>query len=137
MGEVQLVSHGLEHVVADHLLDRRRRVALVHPAGGVEEREVEAAPDDRGHGGQLLTAPAEPVEPPGDQIADARGQGERAGCLAGAIPQAGLIERAHRLHGDEGIALAHRPDLLFDVRHRPRVAPDAGERPDEQRGVGS
>ena len=36
VGEVQLVSHGLEHVVADHLLDRLRRVAFLHPAGGLE-----------------------------------------------------------------------------------------------------
>ena len=137
VGEVQLVSHGLEHLVADYLLDRRRRVALVHLADGVEEREVEAPPDHRGHGDDLLTAPAEPVDPPGDQITDARGQGERAGCLAGAIPPAGLIERANRLHGDEGIALTHRPDLLLDVRHRLRVAPDTGERPEEQGGIGS
>ena len=122
VGEVQLVSHGLEHVVADHLLDRLRRVALVHPAGGLEEREVEPAPDDRGHGGHLLTARTEPVEAPDNEIADARGQGQRARCLASATPLAVLIERANRLHGDEGIALAHRPDL------RLRPAPPSGRR---------
>ena len=39
--EVQLVPDGLEHSVADHLVDRFRRVALLHSAGGMEEREVE------------------------------------------------------------------------------------------------
>jgi hypothetical protein len=57
----------------------------------------------------------ERLEAPGDQITDARGQGQAAGSLASATPQAVLIERAHRLHGDEGIALAHRPDLRFDL----------------------
>ena len=83
--EVQLVPHGLEHVVANHLLDRLRRVALVHSAGGMEEREIEPAPDDRGHGGQLLTARTEPVEPPGDEIAHARGQRQRAGAVVASV----------------------------------------------------
>ena len=88
VGEVQLVPDGLEHVVADHLLDRLRRVALFHAAGGLEEREVEPAPDDRGHGGQLLTARTEPVEPPGHEITHARGQSHAVAFVASSVPQA-------------------------------------------------
>ena len=121
--------------MAHHLLDRLCRVAFVHAARGLEERELEPSPDYRGHGRHLLTPRTEPVEPPGNQIPDAGGQRHR-GAFRERHPQARLIERAHRLHGDEGIALAHPPDPRFHLRHRPGVAPDASERPHEQGCVG-
>jgi hypothetical protein len=113
MGEVQQVAVGLEHVMANHLLDRFRDVALVHAAGGPEEGEVEAPPDDRGHRGHLLAARAEPVEPAGHQLADARGQGQRRGLLGPARQQPIVVDGAHGLQHHEGIALAHGPDALL------------------------
>src|SRR5262250_1350414 len=82
MGKVQLITHGLKYALADHLLDGLRRLALVRAARRVEQREVEPARDDRGHCSQLLAPHAEPVEPPGDEIADARGKRRRAGLFA-------------------------------------------------------
>ena len=137
VGEVQLVPHGLEHVLANHLLDRLCRVALVHAAGGSKQREVEPAPDDGSHRGQLLAPPAEPVEPLGHEIPHAGREGRRAGCSVSVRPPRLLVEGAHRLDGDKGVALAHGPDVLLHLGHRPSVGPHAGERAHEQRGVGA
>jgi hypothetical protein len=137
VGEVQLVPRRLEDMVTHHLLDRLRRAALVHAGGGAEKREVERAPDDRGHRGQLLTTPTEAVEPPGNEIPHARGQRQRAGLVPGALPPSMLIEVAHRLNRDEGIALAHGPDPLLHQSHRRRLDPGASERSHEQSRVRS
>jgi hypothetical protein len=50
----------LEHMLANHLLDRFGRVALVDAAGGSQQGKVETAPDDGCHGRELLTPRAEP-----------------------------------------------------------------------------
>jgi len=132
-----LVSHGLEHVLANHLLDRRCRVALVHAAGGYQQREVEPAPDDGSRRRQLLTPQAEPVEPLGHEIPHAGREGGRTGCSVSVLPPRLLVEGAHRLHGDEGVTLAHGPDVLLHSGHRPSIGPHAGERAHEQHGVGA
>ena len=137
VGEVQLVPDRLEHAVPDHLLDRLRRVALFHTAGGAEEGEVEPAADDCGHGGYLLSRRTEPVQPAGDETTHAGRQGYRAGLPANARPQAVLIEGAHAFHGNERIALAHGPDPLFHLRHRRGVAPGTSKGTHEQRRVGA
>ena len=86
---------------------------------------------------EFIRARRDTSEPPGDEIADARGQGDRVERLASASAQAVLIEGAQRFYGDEGIALAHGPDLFFHVRQRRGVAANAGEGPHEQGGVGA
>ena len=127
VGEVQLVPHGLEHVVANHLLDRLRRVALVHAAGGWRSVKSNRRPMT------AATAASCWLRALSRSSRRATRSRTRAGRASAPVPreprpQALLIEGAHRLHGDEGIALAHGPDLLLHVRHRRGVAPDAGER---------
>src|SRR5262245_12065685 len=73
---------------------------------------------------------------PRDQLTDAGGQGQGAGVLAGTVQGTILVEGVDRLHRDERIALAHRPDLLLDTRDgAAALASGADESPDESASV--
>jgi hypothetical protein len=130
--ELEVVAHGAQHVGPHHLLDRLGGMTLVHAAGRAEQREVELAPDDRGHRGGRLTARAEPVESTRDEVTDALGQRGLARPRAGTAGRGLRSVSEHGFHGDEGIALAHGPDARFERGH---VAADARERTHDRRDV--
>src|SRR5262245_32262285 len=108
MGEREAISLTLENVPADEFLDRvdGRRLRESRCAG--DESEVEVAADHGGDAGQQIRILRELVEAVCDCPPD--GGREHHFCRRGWYGFG--RERAHRLDGDEGIALAHVPDLL-------------------------
>ena len=133
--EVQLVSHRLEHVVAHQLLDGLGRIAFVHGAGRLKQREVERPSDHGGHRRHLPAHRPESVQSPGDEVADAPRQGQGTGLTR--VRQLIAIQRADRFHGDERIPLAHGPDLFLHAGERRGIFAGATQRSDERDGVGA
>ena len=131
--EIEPLAHPTQEVAAHQLLDALRRRVRVEATRPFEEREVELAPDHRGHRGELARPVAQAPQSARDQVAHALGQRQRPGIRGNAA----FLEGARRLDRDEGVPLAGGPDLLRQVRHRLRVAPGAGERLGEAPGVGT
>src|SRR5262245_60651168 len=69
--EVQPFVHRMQNVAGHQFLDRRSGLPSIRFRGPIEQREIELPSDDARQCCQVAAAPAEPLEPPGDDVPDA------------------------------------------------------------------
>jgi hypothetical protein len=118
VGELQPLVDDPQDAAPHQLLDALGGLRLVEAGRALQEHELDAAPDDRGHREELPPALAQAREPRAHHLPHALGQGQRAGDVGGHA----LLEGVDRLDGHERVAGARRPDALREIVHGGRGA---------------